>query len=187
MGLNNFRQSCAWKARCWEVSGSAVDKAAEVPPADVLWIAVKATQLEDALRSVPDPMAPKIVVPLLNGIDHVARLREIFAHERVVAGTIAGEMERVAPGRYLHPSPFLMLNVAGSGRAIGRRHVRETAGPEILWPVRRRRKDSAMEQAGLSGPVCPGHVGLQSPDRRRCSRTTSWHRELEDCVREFVQ
>jgi 2-dehydropantoate 2-reductase len=95
-----------------------VEKAAQVPAADVLWIAVKATQLEDALRSVPDPAAVKIVVPLLNGVDHVARLRDIFGHESVVAGTIAGEMERVAPGRYLHPSPFLMLNVSSSGRAI---------------------------------------------------------------------
>ena len=31
-----------------------VDKAVQVPPADVLWIAVKATQLEAALQSVPD-------------------------------------------------------------------------------------------------------------------------------------
>ena len=94
------------------------EKAAQAPPADVFWITVKATQLEEALRSVPDPSAAKMVVPLLNGIDHVARLREIFARDRVVAGTIAGEMERIQPGHYVHPSPFLMLNVAGSGRAI---------------------------------------------------------------------
>ncbi len=97
---------------------AAVDKAEQVPPTDVLWVAVKATQLEAAMRSVSDPAGAKAVVPLLNGIDHVARLRERFGHERVVPGTIAGEMERLAPGRFVHPSPFAMLNVAGSGRAL---------------------------------------------------------------------
>ena len=82
------------------------------------WIAVKATQLESALRSVPDPRAASTVVPLQNGIDHVARLREDFRHDRVVAGTIAGEMERIAPGRMVHPSPFLMMNIASSGRGL---------------------------------------------------------------------
>jgi 2-dehydropantoate 2-reductase len=95
-----------------------VDKAAQVPPADVLWIAVKATQLEAALQSVPDPAAVRAVVPLLNGIDHVAFLRQRFGHDRVVPGTIAGEMERVAPGHVVHPSPFAILNVAGSGREV---------------------------------------------------------------------
>jgi 2-dehydropantoate 2-reductase len=97
---------------------AAVDKAEQVPGCDVLWIAVKATQLEDALRSVTDPGGVKVAVPLLNGIDHVARLRQMFGDDKVIAATIAGEMERVAPGRYVHPSPFAMLNVAGSGRAL---------------------------------------------------------------------
>jgi 2-dehydropantoate 2-reductase len=93
-------------------------KATQVPSCDVLWVAVKATQLEDALRSVPDPRGVRAVVPLLNGIDHVARLRALFGRERVIPATIAGEMERVAPGRYVHPSPFAMLNVAVSGRDL---------------------------------------------------------------------
>lgn len=93
-------------------------KATQVPECDVLWVAVKATQLEDALRSVADPKVVKAVVPLLNGIDHVARLRRMFGQERVIPATIAGEMERLAPGRYKHPSPFAMLNVAGSGRDL---------------------------------------------------------------------
>src|ERR1700692_1077834 len=46
---------------------------------DVLWITVKATQLESALRSVTvDPGQLGAVVPLLNGINHVAVLRARF-------------------------------------------------------------------------------------------------------------
>src|SRR5438309_4854637 len=93
-----------------------VGKAELVPACEVLWVAVKATQLEDALRSVPAPKSVKAVVPLLNGIEHVTRLRELFEPERVIAATIAGEMERMAPGQFVHPSPFAMLNAASSGR-----------------------------------------------------------------------
>jgi 2-dehydropantoate 2-reductase len=93
-----------------------VKKAAQAPPADVLWIAVKATQLEDALRSVSRPDIAGAVVPLLNGIDHVETLRARFGHERVVPATIAGETERTASGHIVHRSPFARLNVAASGR-----------------------------------------------------------------------
>jgi len=46
--------------------------AAEVPPVDALWITVKATQLEPALAALKNPDAVRAIVPLLNGIDHVA-------------------------------------------------------------------------------------------------------------------
>ena len=36
---------------------------------DVLWVTTKATQLEKALGSVPDPALAQTVVPLLNGVD----------------------------------------------------------------------------------------------------------------------
>src|SRR5947207_12470658 len=71
-------------------------------PVDVLWVTVKATQLGAALPSV-DRAAPRLVVPLLNGVDHVAVLRERFG-DRVVAATIAGEFERLSPGRIIHRS-----------------------------------------------------------------------------------
>ena len=57
-----------------------------------------------------------IIVPLLNGIDHVALLRERFGAERVIAATIAGEVERVAPGHIVHRGPFVRLNVSARGK-----------------------------------------------------------------------
>ena len=94
----------------------SVEKAATVPRADVLWITVKATQLDEALRSVPNSDAADMVVPLLNGIDHLADLAERFGPDRVIPATIAGESERIAPGRISHPSPFARLNVSARGR-----------------------------------------------------------------------
>jgi 2-dehydropantoate 2-reductase len=81
---------------------------------DVLWIATKTYQLEDALTSVE--AVPGIAVPLLNGVDHVALLRARFGHDRVVPATIAVEAERIARGRFVQRSE-VRLNVAASGRA----------------------------------------------------------------------
>jgi len=78
---------------------------------DALWIATKTYQLDDALISVE--RAPGIVVPLLNGVDHVAILRARFPPDSVVPGTIAVEAERSAPGRFIYRSS-VRLNIAAS-------------------------------------------------------------------------
>jgi 2-dehydropantoate 2-reductase len=89
---------------------------AVVEPYDVLWIAVKATQLDRALEAVHREADPGAVVPLLNGIDHVASLRHRFGHHRVVPGTIAVEAERVRPGVIVQRSPFARLTASSIGR-----------------------------------------------------------------------
>jgi 2-dehydropantoate 2-reductase len=94
-----------------------VDAAAEVPAVDVLWLTVKATQLEAALAAIKNPDAVGAIVPLLNGIDHIAELRGRYGRERVIPATIAGEMERVSPGHFVHRSPFARLNVSSAGQA----------------------------------------------------------------------
>jgi 2-dehydropantoate 2-reductase len=94
----------------------AVAVAAQVPPVDVLWLTVKATQLDGALGALKNPDAVRVFVPLLNGIDHIAVLRSKYGNERVIPATIAVETERVAPGHIIHRSPFARLNVASSGR-----------------------------------------------------------------------
>jgi 2-dehydropantoate 2-reductase len=92
--------------------------AAEVPPADVLWLTVKATQLDSALSALTKPESVKAIVPLLNGIDHLAVLRAKYGAERVIAATIAVESERVAPGHIVHRSPFANLSVSSKGRSL---------------------------------------------------------------------
>ena len=95
-----------------------VSRAADVPPADVLWITVKATQLEAALTSFTKPETVSAIVPLLNGIDHLALLRARYGDARVIAATIAVETERVSPGHIVHRSPFANLNMSSAGRTL---------------------------------------------------------------------
>ena len=79
---------------------------------DVVWITVKATALEAALRAVPpEKLGDGVVVPLLNGVDHVEQLRESYGAERVLPGTIRVEAEQIGPGRVRHLSAFADVQV----------------------------------------------------------------------------
>lgn len=85
---------------------------------DVLWVAVKATQLEPALQSVRvKPEEIGAIVPLLNGLDHVAVLRARFGEERVVPAAIRVEAERVSPGKFLVGTMGTRLNVSSMGES----------------------------------------------------------------------
>ena len=92
--------------------------AAEVPAVDALWVTVKATQLDLALAALKNPDGVRAIVPLLNGIDHVALLRGKYGAGRVIPATIAGETERVSPGHIVHRSPFARLNVLSAGKSL---------------------------------------------------------------------
>ncbi|MGE5112205.1 MAG: ketopantoate reductase family protein [Acidobacteriaceae bacterium] len=99
------------------ISAPALVRDALPHPVDILWITVKATQLEAALASIPDHPPFLAVVPFLNGVDHVHILRRKFG-SIVFPATIAGEMERTAPSKYVHPSPFLRIHLASAGQRV---------------------------------------------------------------------
>ncbi|MFJ9776349.1 ketopantoate reductase family protein [Kitasatospora sp. NPDC101157] len=82
-------------------------------PVDAAFVTVKETALLPALdRMPPEALGSAIVVPLLNGLDHMAVLRERYPAGRVVAGTIRVEATRTAPGRIEHTSPFAAVELA---------------------------------------------------------------------------
>ena len=84
-------------------------------PVDVLCIAVKATALDEALGQIPNDMVDgSIIVPFLNGVEHVDQLRERFGASVVVAATIRIESSRSAPGEIVQRSPFAAIDLAPS-------------------------------------------------------------------------
>ena len=89
-------------------SPSAVARLEE--PVDALIVATKAAGLVPALDRIA--AEPKIVLPLLNGLDHLGVLRERFAPDSVLAGTIRVEADRPSPGVVVHTSPFLLVDMA---------------------------------------------------------------------------
>jgi 2-dehydropantoate 2-reductase len=86
----------------------AVARLAE--PVDVLIVATKAVGLPAALERVA--AQPRLVLPLLNGLDHLALLRARFGEAAVVAGTIRVEADRPQAGVVVHTSPFLRVDMA---------------------------------------------------------------------------
>ncbi len=95
---------------------ASVDVVGELnEPVDVLWISTKTHQLETALQSIQS--SPGIVVPLLNGVDHIAVLRSRFGADRVIPASVAVEAERLADGHFAQRSG-VRLTVAGAGRSL---------------------------------------------------------------------
>ena len=82
---------------------------------DALIVATKADGLTAALERIK--AAPVIVLPQLNGLDHIGTLRERFAPGSVLAGSIRVAADRPAPGVIVHTSPFLLVSRATSDEA----------------------------------------------------------------------
>jgi 2-dehydropantoate 2-reductase len=106
-------------------------------PVDALIVATKATGLEPALARIEPAsladveMAPSseeaissrrgdspVVLPLLNGLDHIVLLRKRLPAESVLAGSIRVEADRPRAGVVVHTSPFLLVSMANHAPAV---------------------------------------------------------------------
>ena len=153
---------------------------------DVVWITVKATALEAALRAVaPEKLGDGVVVPLLNGIDHVERLRDRYGPERVLPGTIRVEAEQMGFGRVRHLSAFVDVQVSPSpatrARAEALCEELRTAGltcearddeATMLWS-----KLCFLAPFALATTASGGSLGVVRSDAQ-------WRARLEECVNE---
>src|SRR5215212_3480272 len=125
---------------------------------DVVWITVKATALEAALRAVPpEKLGDSVLVPLLNGVDHVEQLRESYGAERVLPGTIQVETEQIGPGRVRHFSAFADVQVAPRPATQARAEAlcEELRGAGLVDQVRRMRQGGLRCCALRGGQGCP--------------------------------
>jgi 2-dehydropantoate 2-reductase len=84
-------------------------------PVDVLMVTVKAHQLEEALEHIdPGAVENALVVPLLNGLEHMEVLRERFG-PRVAAGSISRfEAYRVGRTRIVQTTPSAVVTIGSS-------------------------------------------------------------------------
>ena len=149
---------------------------------DVLFVATKATGLDAALPRIRSE--PALVVPLLNGLDHMQRLRERFA--TVAAGTIRIEADRREPGVIVQTSPAVrvelasedpgtrpeLVHLAGTLEAAG---VPALVGPgeaQILWSKLVRLTALACTTSASDQPI--GYIRTDP----------EWRSTLEACVQE---
>ncbi len=126
-------------------------------PADVLLVAVKAPQLATALKRVT--VTPGTVVPLLNGIDHVATLRTRF--DNVVAGTVRVQAHRDSATQVIHRAPFLTISLAHPGaptleQALTTADIDVTTGAseaDLLWAKLSRLAALALSTTAADAPL----------------------------------
>jgi len=83
---------------------------------DVLLVATKANALPAALARIEQK--PGLVVPLLNGLDHMDRLRQRFGPGAVAAGVIRIESDRPVAGRIVQTSPSFRVDLAADDPAL---------------------------------------------------------------------
>jgi 2-dehydropantoate 2-reductase len=153
-------------------------------PVDVVWVTTKAPQLADALERVPESAAESaVVVPLLNGLDHVELLRRRYGAAAVLPASIAVESERVEPGVVRQLSRFANVVLSPAPRAEEIRNELVDAGltasigadeASVLW-----RKLSLLAPIALTttlrGSALDGVVA-----------EPAWRARLRACVHEVV-
>nr|WP_277608065.1 2-dehydropantoate 2-reductase [Streptomyces boncukensis] len=89
-------------------------------PVDLCLVTVKHTALEAALDRLPaGVLGDAPLVPLLNGVDHLAALRRRYGAGPVVPATVKVESTRTAPGVIEHGSPFVQIELAGAEERLG--------------------------------------------------------------------
>ncbi len=152
-------------------------------PVDVLLVATKATGLEAALGRIE--AEPGLVLPMLNGLDHMRSLRERFPG-RVAAGSIRIESDRSQTGQIVHSSPFLRVDLAADDPAL-RPTLRRLAATlqaagvparidaseaQVLWSKLVRLNALACTTSAADEPI-----GFIRSDPQ-------WRRALEDCIHE---
>ena len=143
---------------------------------DVLLVTVKAPVLEEALERVPAPAAA--VVPLLNGLEHVHRIRALLA-DRVIAASV-GRLQayREGPTTVAQTTGAPVVTLASNGAvaavfAAAGADVREAEGEgAVLWEKVVRLAPLAAATALTQRPV--GELRVD-PD---------WRERLADAVAE---
>jgi 2-dehydropantoate 2-reductase len=150
-------------------------------PVDVLWVTPKATQLEAALELVPlDRLDGCVVVPLLNGVDHVGVLR-LQLGDRVLAASIAVESERIDVGRFRQKSTFAEVALAPGPRSD--ELCAELTGAGLGCNVGAGEAEVLWRKLAVLAPIALTTTALQQP-LSTVVADPAWRRRLEKCVRE---
>jgi 2-dehydropantoate 2-reductase len=130
--------------------------AMETPPGALI-VATKAPHLAAALERIAGE--PEVVVPLLNGVDHMDLLRRRFAN--VVAGSVRVQAHREGRTTVIHRAPFLTVTVAAPGapaliEALDAARIESRTGgseADVLWAKLSRLAGIALATTAADRPL----------------------------------
>jgi 2-dehydropantoate 2-reductase len=148
---------------------------------DVLVVATKAPALERALRRVRAD--PGLVVPLLNGLEHVDALRARFG-SAAVAGSIriAAEREPGPPVRVVHTSPAFRVEMAPARDDVSA-FVHVLRAAEIPAKVLEREADVLWSKLVRLNALACTTAAMDAPIGDVCAHPV-WRARLEGAVDE---
>ena len=156
----------------------------------ILFIATKAPALEEALERAPAAqVAGSLIVPLLNGVEHMDLLRKRYGQGIVAASIGNVEVKQIAPGHVRHTTRSALIhlasgqgvsqaaveNVASQLRAIGLEAKIGTSEAEVIWTKLVRLNALACTTAASGQPVA---IVRTDP---------AWRKLLIACVEEGCQ
>jgi 2-dehydropantoate 2-reductase len=152
-------------------------------PVDVLLVATKAAGLGAALDRIH--AEPGLVVPLLNGVEHMSVLRQRLRPDRVVAGVIRVESDRPRAGEVVQTSPACRIDIAGTrpetmalAQALEQAGITVRTGdsePDVLWSKLMRLCPLALTTSASDRPL-----GFVRSDPR-------WRSALDNAVAETAR
>jgi 2-dehydropantoate 2-reductase len=91
-------------------------------PVDAVIVTVKATHLDEAIKRVPpSALGDALVIPFLNGLEHVEVLRRVYPPVQVVPATIRIESARIGPGLIRHTSHFAGIEIGPAAEHVAAR------------------------------------------------------------------
>jgi 2-dehydropantoate 2-reductase len=133
---------------------------------------------------VPEAVAEEsVVVPLLNGLEHVEQLRRRFGDAGVLPAAIVIESERLGPGNVRQLSPFASVRLAPTPQAEAVRDERVDAGLTAL--VGDSEAAVLLGKLALLAPIALTTTLRASPIGDVVA-DPDWRRRLEACVREVA-
>lgn len=173
----------------FEVAVRATDRPADVGPVDLVLLAVKAYDQDEAARAARPMVGPEsAVLAIQNGVDHGERVAAVFGPEVTLAGATFVVAHREAPGVVRRTDPAQRIDfapVSPQGRARAERvaSALHDAGvearvvedlPSTLW-----RKLALVDVTSTLGCLtrAPLGVWLSAPESRELMLRTA--REVE--------
>ena len=136
--------------RYGEVSAPAHGAERLDSPVDACLVTTKATHLEEALERVPpDVLGGAVLVPFLNGVEHMELLRQRYPEARTVAGAIRVTAGRTAPGVIRHEGQLAAVQLAPRAEAVA--DALRTAGLDVA--VREDERGLLWDKLGFLAPV----------------------------------
>lgn len=157
---------------------------------DILFIAVKANELKDALTRIPPTsISQAVIVPLLNGIEHISLIRQQLG-DNVIAATIGSvEVFRDAEGNIVHANGTGEISI-GSDDPEQAAHLQRVSDVLTQLPITCTVKSS--EKAVLWGkltrlcPIAAATAAFQCPlgeIRNEPMQNSLLEESVTECVR----